>query len=257
MQYGTTLINNALNPSHRMLATKNLRKVFGNVVAVEDLTFEVKKGEIFGMLGTNGAGKTTTMKIFACLLKPTSGMAFVDGLDVTANPIEVKRRLGYLPEMPSLFEKLTGREFLFMLGTLRQLEEDALQKIVDKFSIELELGASLDLEIGTYSKGMRQRVAFASALLHEPPVLILDEPTSGLDPRFAKMVKRWIREYADRGGTVLMSTHVTEIADSLCDRVAVVSKGRIVGLDNPKELCAKLGVVNLEDAFVRLVESGS
>ena len=240
-----------------MLATKNLRKVFGNVVAVEDLTFEVKKGEIFGMLGTNGAGKTTTMKIFACLLKPTSGMAFVDGLDVTANPIEVKRRLGYLPEMPSLFEKLTGREFLFMLGTLRQLEEDALQKIVDKFSIELELGASLDLEIGTYSKGMRQRVAFASALLHEPPVLILDEPTSGLDPRFAKMVKRWIREYADRGGTVLMSTHVTEIADSLCDRVAVVSKGRIVGLDNPKELCAKLGVVNLEDAFVRLVESGS
>jgi ABC-2 type transport system ATP-binding protein len=239
-----------------MLRTSNLRKVFGNVVAVDDLTFEVKKGEIFGMLGTNGAGKTTTMKIFACLLKPTGG-AFVDGLDVTANPLEVKRRLGYLPEMPSLFEKLTGREFLYMLGTLRQLEEGSLQKSVDRFSRELELGASLDLEIGTYSKGMRQRVAFASALLHEPPVLILDEPTSGLDPRFAKMVKRWIREYAERGGTVLMSTHVTEIADSLCDRVAVVSRGRIVGEDKPKELCAKLGVGNLEDAFVRLVESGS
>ncbi|MFH0815323.1 MAG: ABC transporter ATP-binding protein [Methanobacteriota archaeon] len=240
-----------------MLKTNRLRKVFGNVVAVDDLTFEVRKGEIFGMLGTNGAGKTTTMKIFACLLKPTGGTAFVDGLDVTAKPLEVKSRLGYLPEMPSLFEKLTGREFLSMLGTLHQLENEALNRSVEKFSRELELGAALDMEIGTYSKGMRQRVAFASALLHEPPVLILDEPTSGLDPRFAKMVKRWIREYAERGGTVLMSTHVTEIAESLCDRVAIVSRGRIVGEGKPRELCAKLGVENLEDAFVRLVEAGS
>ena len=257
LTYGTIIISFALDSYYTMLATWNLRKVFGKVVAVDDLTFEVKKGEIYGMLGTNGAGKTTTMKIFACLLKPTSGMAFVDGIDVTAKPLEVKKRLGYLPEMPALFEKLTGREFLFMLGTLRQLDEEALQKSVDRFSRELELGESLDLEIGTYSKGMRQRVAFASALLHEPPVLILDEPTSGLDPRFAKMVKRWIREYTERGGTVFMSTHVTEIAESLCDRVAIVSKGRIVGQDTPKDLCAKLGAANLEDAFVRLVETGS
>jgi ABC-type multidrug transport system ATPase subunit len=239
-----------------MLATSNLSKAFGRVVAVDGLTFEVKKGEIFGLLGTNGAGKTTTMKIFATLLKPTSGTALVDGLDVTAQPMEVKRRLGYLPEMPSLFEKLTGREFLFMMGTLRRMPEESLQKGVDEFSRRLELGESLDMEIGTYSKGMRQRVAFASALLHRPPILILDEPTSGLDPRYSKMVKGWIREYAQGGGTVLMSTHVTEIAESLCDRVAVVSKGRIAGMDAPAALCKGLGVANLEDAFVSLVERG-
>jgi ABC-2 type transport system ATP-binding protein len=239
-----------------MLATSNLRKVFGNVVAVDGITLEVRKGEIFGLLGTNGAGKTTTMKIFACLLKATSGSAFVDGIDVTARPMEVKSRLGYLPEMPSLFEKLTGREFLFMMGTLRRMQPEHLQRSVDGFSTRLELGDALDLEIGTYSKGMRQRVAFASALLHEPQALILDEPTSGLDPRFSKMVKGWIREYASRGGTVLMSTHVTEIAESLCDRVAVVSKGRIAGIGAPKEIFGQLGVANLEDAFVRLVEKG-
>jgi ABC-type multidrug transport system ATPase subunit len=239
-----------------MLATSNLSKAFGRVVAVDGLTFEVKKGEIFGLLGTNGAGKTTTMKIFATLLKPTSGTALVDGLDVIAQPMEVKRRLGYLPEMPSLFEKLTGREFLFMMGTLRRMPEESLQKGVDEFSRRLELGESLDMEIGTYSKGMRQRVAFASALLHRPPILILDEPTSGLDPRYSKMVKGWIREYAQGGGTVLMSTHVTEIAESLCDRVAVVSKGRIAGMDAPAALCKGLGVANLEDAFVSLVERG-
>jgi ABC-type multidrug transport system ATPase subunit len=237
-----------------MLATRDLKKVFGAVKAVDGITFEVGKGEIFGLLGTNGAGKTTTMKIFACLLRPTSGQAFIDGLDVAAQPMEVKRRIGYLPEMPSLFEKLTGREFLFMMGALRQMDEGILAKSVERFSKELELGDSLDMEIGTYSKGMRQRVAFASSLLHEPRVLILDEPTSGLDPRFAKIVKSWIKEYAGRGGTVLMSTHVTEIAESLCDRVAVVSKGRITGIDTPRGLCDTLGVSTLEDAFVRLVE---
>ena len=250
------LICNTIVAIDAMLSTSSLRKVFGNVVAVDDLTFEVGRGEIFGLLGTNGAGKTTTMKIFATLLKPTGGSAFVDGLDVTVKPMEVKRRLGYLPEMPSLFEKLTGREFLFMMGALRRMPDEELQSGVDEFSKRLELGDSLDLEIGTYSKGMRQRVAFASALLHKPRVLILDEPTSGLDPRYSKMVKGWIREYAQGGGTVLMSTHVTEIAESLCDRVAVISRGRIAGMDAPAALCRGLGVANLEDAFVKLVERG-
>jgi ABC-2 type transport system ATP-binding protein len=141
-----------------------------------------------------------------------------------------------------------------MLGTLRGLEPDILEKRVGEYIDALQFGDFLDLEIGTYSKGMRQRVAFASSVLHEPPILILDEPTSGLDPRYSKMVKAWVRDYAANGNTVLMSTHVTEIADSLCDRVAVVHNGRIAGMDTPAALKAKLGAATLEDAFVMLVE---
>ncbi|MDO9537309.1 MAG: ABC transporter ATP-binding protein [Thermoplasmata archaeon] len=239
-----------------MLEVRNLTKHFGNVKAVDDVTFKVENGEVFGMLGTNGAGKTTTMKILACILKPTGGIALVDDLDVTKNQLEVKRRIGYLPEMPNLFEKLTGREFMNMLGTLRGMDAELLEKRVDSYINILEFGDFLDLEIGTYSKGMRQRVAFASSVLHEPPILILDEPTSGLDPRYSKMVKSWIRDYTAKGHTVLMSTHVTEIADSLCDRVAVVHNGKIVGLDTPDKLKKSLGAATLEDAFVTLVEGG-
>ena len=237
-----------------MLEVRNLAKRFGNVLAVDGLSFAVEKGEVFGMLGTNGAGKTTTMKILACLLRPTSGLALVDGLDVTRDQLDVKRRIGYLPEMPNLFDKLTGREFMAMLGTLRGMEPDVLEKRVAEYIRILEFGDFLDLEIGTYSKGMRQRVAFASSVLHEPPILILDEPTSGLDPRYSKMVKAWIRDYAGKGNTVLMSTHVTEIADSLCDRVAVVHEGRLAGLDTPGNLKKNLGAETLEDVFVMLVE---
>ncbi|MBU4032659.1 MAG: ABC transporter ATP-binding protein [Candidatus Thermoplasmatota archaeon] len=237
-----------------MLEVRNLTKQFGNVLAVNEISFEVKRGEVFGMLGTNGAGKTTTMKILACLLKPTSGLALIDGLDVTQNQMEVKRRIGYLPEMPNLFEKLTGREFMAMLGTLRGLEPEVLEERVAKYIRILEFGDFLNLEIGTYSKGMRQRVAFASSVLHEPPILILDEPTSGLDPRYSKMVKSWIRDYAEKGNTILMSTHVTEIADSLCDRVAIIHDGRIVGMDTPTKLKKELGAGTLEDVFVMLVE---
>jgi ABC-2 type transport system ATP-binding protein len=237
-----------------MLEVRNLTKQFGTVLAVDNISFRVEKGEVFGMLGTNGAGKTTTMKILSCILKPSSGQAFVDDLDVTKEQMEVKRRIGYLPEMPNLFEKLTGREFMQMLGTLRGLESEILEKRVGQYIKAIQIGDFLDLEIGTYSKGMRQRVAFASSVLHEPPILILDEPTSGLDPRYSKMVKAWVRDYAEKGNTVMMSTHVTEIADSLCDRVAVVHNGRIAGLDTPSAIKKKLGAATLEDAFVMLVE---
>ena len=237
-----------------MLEVRNLVKTFGNVRAVDGISFTAGKGEIFGMLGSNGAGKTTTMKILSCLLKPTDGIALVDNLDVTKEPLEVKRIIGYLPEMPSLFEKLTGREVMAMMGTLRGIENDALEKKVDRYTKILEFDDFLDLEIGTYSKGMRQRTAFAASVLHEPPILILDEPTSGLDPRYAKIVKGWIKDYAASGKTVLMSTHVTEIADDLCSRVAVIHKGKIVGLDTPSGLKDNLNAPTLEDVFVKLVE---
>ena len=237
-----------------MIEIQELFKTFGNVKAVDGISLKVNKGEIFGILGTNGAGKTTTMKILACLLKPTSGKAFINGINVMEKPIEVKKIIGYLPEMPSLFEKLTGREFLYMLGTLRKMDIDILNKRVDKFADILELDGSLDMEIGTYSKGMRQRISFASSILHEPPILILDEPTSGLDPRFARLVKQWIKGYVDDGNIVLMSTHVTEIAESLCHRIAIIHDGKIVGMGTPTDLYREVGTDNLEEAFVKLVE---
>ena len=240
-----------------MLEVRNLVKTFGDVRAVDDISFSTGHGEIFGMLGSNGAGKTTTMKVLACLLKPTGGTALVDNLDVTKNPLEVKHKIGYLPEMPALFEKLTGREFMTMLGTLRGMGNDILDNRVDQYTRTLEFDEFLDLEIGTYSKGMRQRIAFASCVLHEPPILILDEPTSGLDPRYAKIVKGWIRDYAASGNTILMSTHVTEIADDLCSKVAVIHKGKIVGMDTPSNLKNILAVNTLEDVFVKLVEGGA
>jgi ABC-2 type transport system ATP-binding protein len=239
-----------------MLEVRSLSKSFGNVLAVDSISFRVEKGEVFGLLGTNGAGKTTTMKILSCLLKPTSGQALVNGLDVTKEQMEVKRRIGYLPETPNLFDKLTGREFMAMMGTLRGMDPGLLENRTADYIRILEFGDFLNYEIGTYSKGMRQRVAFASSVLHEPPILILDEPTSGLDPRYSKMVKAWIRDYAAKGNTILMSTHVTEIADSLCDRVAVIHRGRIAGLDTPSSLKKGLVVGTLEDAFVKLVEGG-
>lgn len=237
-----------------MLEVRNLVKQFGDVLAVNNISFSIGQGEIFGMLGSNGAGKTTTMKILACLLKPTDGMALVDNLDVTKNSLEVKRRIGYLPEMPALFEKLTGKEFMAMMGTLRGMEAEVLERKVDQYTKVLEFHDFLDLEIGTYSKGMRQRIAFAASVLHEPPILILDEPTSGLDPRYSKIVKSWIKDYAASGKTVFMSTHVTEIADDLCHRVAIIHKGRIVGMDAPGNLKKELGAETLEDVFVKLVE---
>lgn len=240
-----------------MLEVRNLVKTFGEVRAVDDISFSTGQGEIFGILGSNGAGKTTTMKIFACLLKPTGGTALVNNLDVMKNPLEVKKIIGYLPEMPALFEKLTGREFMSMMGTLRGMETEFLEKTVDQYTKTLEFDDFLDLEIGTYSKGMRQRVAFASSVLHEPPILILDEPTSGLDPRYSKIVKGWIRDYAASGKTVLMSTHVTEIADDLCHKIAVIHKGKIVGMDTPENLKMNLEAANLEDVFVKLVEGGA
>ncbi len=252
---GATLISQVENnPAVTMLEIKNLTRTFGTVKAVDDLSFKVNGGEIFGLLGTNGAGKTTTMKTIACLLKPTSGQVFVNGINVVKDPIGVKTIIGYLPEMPSLFEKLTGREFLYMLGTLRNMDTDVLNTRVNKFAQILELDESLDMEIGTYSKGMRQRISFASSILHEPPILILDEPTSGLDPRFARLVKQWIKGYVNEGNIVLMSTHVTEIAESLCNRVAIIHDGKIAGEGTPQQLPKDLGVESLEEAFVKLVE---
>ncbi|MGQ9582372.1 MAG: ABC transporter ATP-binding protein [Thermoplasmatota archaeon] len=232
---------------------EGLTKRFGAVTALSDVSFEVRRGEVFGVLGSNGAGKSTALKTVCGLLRPDRGRVVVAGVDALRDPVEAKRRIGFLPEAPALYDQLTGREFLEMLGTLRGMRPPELDERVGKLLEAMELEAFQDCNIGTYSRGMRQKLALSSAILHDPEVLVLDEPLSGLDPRFAKLIKGWLRERAEDGGSVLMSTHVTSSAEELCDRVAVLDRGRVLVTGAVAEVLEAAGAGNLEDAFVAIV----
>ena len=235
------------------ISVEHLTKRFGKLLAVDDLSLEVAQGEIFGILGSNGAGKTTTLKVLCGLLRPDGGRVEVAGIDVLQDPVEAKGRIGFLPEAPALYDQLSGKEFLEMIGTLRGIAPKRLDEKIDRLLETMELTASRDQNVGTYSRGMRQKLAFASAIIHEPAILILDEPLSGLDPRFGKLFKSWIREHAEAGRSVLMSTHVTANAEQMCDRVAIMDKGRLISSGKVAEVMASAGAKSLEDAFVTLV----
>lgn len=236
-----------------MFRAAQLTKRYGDVVAVDAVDLDVRPGEIFGLLGSNGAGKTTMMKVFMTLLRPDGGRAFVDGADVTAESLRVRGLLGYVPENPALYEKLTGSEFLRLLATLRGIPKDAAGPLIDASADLFRLDRELELEMDAYSRGMRQKMALAAATFHRPKGLVLDEPTNGLDPLFTKILKEYLRGFAEDGGTVLLSTHITDVAEAICDRVAVVHGGRVVALGSVDEVEARGGATNLEDAFVALV----
>lgn len=221
-----------------MIVCQNLTKQFGSLTAVDSMNLRVGQGELFGFLGPNGAGKTTSIKMMTGLLHPTSGAAFIGGFDIQAQPLEAKRILGYIPDNPFLYEKLTGREFLHFMADLYMVPmEGRNERIADLlrlFELE-EKGHEL---IQGYSRGMRQKIAFAGALIHSPKVIFLDEPTVGLDPKGARMLRDILRELCRRGTTVLISTHILEIAERLCDRVGIVNRGRIVAVGTMEELRA-------------------
>jgi len=232
-----------------------LVKRYGVVRAVEGVSFQVHRGEIFGFLGANGAGKTTTLRMLCGLVTPTSGTALIDGFDVFAQSTQAKSRLGYLDEEPFVHPHLTAREFLDYIADLyrmpRGLErQERMERLLHLFEL-----ADRDGElIGGYSHGMRQKIGLASLLIREPSVLLLDEPTNGLDPRSARLVKDLLEELAARGTTVLLSTHILEIAQALCRRVAIIDRGRIVATGNMKELAEQAGSeqASLEDLFLKL-----
>lgn len=236
-----------------MIETKNLNKRYGSFKALSDVSLRVESGEIYSLLGSNGAGKTTIIKIITGLLEATSGYACIDGLEARKS-IEVKKRIGYMPEQPHLYDRLTGREFLEMMGSLRNLDEDILKSKVDSFAAEMEIDHVIDSEMGSYSKGMKQKVLFANAILHNPPNLILDEPTSGLDPRFTRYIKDRICELAERGKTVLMSTHITEVAAEISDRIAIIDRGRIIAEGSVMDLMERTGTKTLEHVFVEVIK---
>ena len=234
---------------------RRLVKQYGAVTALNDVSFTVGRGEIFGFLGANGAGKTTTLRILCGLLRPTSGAAFIEGIDIAADPLEAKARLGYLDEEPFVHPHLTGREFLNYVADLYRMPRgteraERMERLLRLFEL-----ADRDRElIGGYSHGMRQKIGLASLLIREPSVLLLDEPTNGLDPRSARLVKDLLEELAARGTTVLLSTHILEVAQALCRRMAIIDRGRIVAVGTIEELRTQTGAAqaSLEDLFLKL-----
>ena len=236
-----------------MIKVNGLTKYYGSKPAAKDISFEVKKGEVFGLLGTNGAGKSTTIKMLCGLLKPTRGSIRIGNIDLQRMPLKAKSMMGYLPENPLIYDKLTGAETLELIGKLRKLSIDMIEQRVKYYADTLGLGEQIYHEVGTYSKGMRQKLAIAMTLIHDPEMVLLDEPASGLDPRYTKLLKDWIKNLSANGRTVLLSTHIIEMAETLCDKIGIIDQGKMKAMGTVQEIQNSTGVNNLEDAFIRLI----
>jgi ABC-2 type transport system ATP-binding protein len=217
----------------------NITKRYGHHTAIDRVTFSVAKGEVLAFLGPNGAGKTTTMRILTCFMPATEGTARVAGFDCADQPLEVKRQIGYLPETPPVYQELTVAEYLTFVGRLRGISGPKLSSALDQSIGRLELGSVRHRLIGNLSRGYRQRVGLAQALLHDPPVLILDEPTVGLDPKQIIEIRELIKSLAG-SHSVILSTHILPEATAVCQRVVIINKGRIVAEDTPEQLSARL-----------------
>ncbi|MGC8940306.1 MAG: ABC transporter ATP-binding protein [Candidatus Bathyarchaeia archaeon] len=233
-------------------------KRYGDVTAVDYLDLEVRRGEIFGLLGPNGSGKSTTLKMILGLVKPDSGSVNVLGVNVEDDPVAVKRRIGYVPESPRIYEFLTGLEFLDFTGDIYGVASEEKKKRIEEFVRALDLDGREGDIISSYSEGMKQKVVIISALMHKPELLLLDEPLSGLDPKSARIVKDLLRELALQGVTTMMSTHILEIAQAMCDRIAIMYGGRLLALGTMEELRqkAKMPESGLEDIFLKLTGTG-
>ena len=221
-----------------MIELRNVTKKFGSFTAVDDISLVVPAGEFFGFLGPNGAGKTTTIKMMAGLFSPTSGQIFINGYDVVKNPLEAKAFTSYVPDQPFLYDKLTGREFLYFIGGLYKMEKKAIAAKIEEVIEHFDIGDWVDKRTEDYSQGMRQRVTIAAALVHEPKVFIIDEPMVGLDPKSSKIVRETLRMMARQGVSIFMSTHSLPTAEELCDRVGFIKDGRLVFLGTQENLQA-------------------
>ena len=221
-----------------MIELYNVTKKFGSLAAVDNLSLTVQKGEFFGFLGPNGAGKTTTIKMIAGLFSPTSGEIIVNGFNIVTQPLEAKQTIAYVPDHPFLYDKLTGREFLYFVGGLFKMEKKHLRGKIETLIERLEIDEWVDRRTEDYSQGMRQRITIASALLHNPRTIIIDEPMIGLDPRSAKIVKSMLKKETTKGVSILMSTHSLPVAEELCDRIGIINRGRLVFCDGQGKLAS-------------------
>lgn len=237
-----------------MLEVHHLRKAYGALAAVRDLSFQVRPGEVFGLLGPNGSGKSTTVKILTGLLTPTDGRVLLDGRDVHADFLAYKSAIGYVPEEPHLYTYLTGPEYLQLAGRLRQIPEERLTAKIDRFMQLLGLWDDRYQTLSSYSKGMRQKILIAAAVLHNPRVVVLDEPFSGLDVSAARVLKAFVRALAADGKIVVFSSHVLEVVEQVCSRVVILKDGGVVGDDSVGNLRSTLRLPSLDAVFSALVE---
>jgi len=232
----------------------NIFKRYSDITAVDNVNFEVKQGEIFGLLGPNGSGKSTTLKIILGLVKADSGSANVLGINAEEDPIAIKQQVGYVPESPHLYEFLTGIEYLDFIGDIYGMNPSEKKERIAEYLQALDLEGREGDMISSYSAGMKQKIAIIAALIHKPKLLLLDEPLTGLDPRSARIIKDLLHELASKGVTVIMSTHILEIAQAMCHRIAIMFNGMLLALGDMKELRqkARLPDSNLEDIFLKL-----
>ena len=234
-----------------MLKIENLTKKFGDKTAVDNLSLHIQKGEIYGFIGHNGAGKTTTLKSVVGILQIDSGNIFIDGINIKENPIECKKKLAYIPDNPDLYDFMTGIKYLNFIGDIFAVPSDERGRQIAKYADAFELTANLGQSIQSYSHGMKQKLALIAALMHSPKLIIMDEPFVGLDPKSSHTLKQIMREHCDNGGAIFFSTHVLEVAEKLCDKVAIIKEGKLIVSGTMEDV---KGNESLEEVFLELGE---
>jgi ABC-2 type transport system ATP-binding protein len=240
----------------KMLELRSITKKYNNVPVVKAINFSVNRGEILGYLGPNGAGKTTTVKMLAGLVQPTSGWIYLDGQKIDTQQVQYKEQIGYVPEQSDLYEHLSGEEYLQLVGRLRRIPEKLLEQKINGLMEQLGLGVDMHLPISSYSKGMKQKVLIAGALLHNPNILLLDEPLSGLDVTTTLVFKDILKQLAEMGKIIIYSSHILEVVEKLCSRVIIINKGTIVADDSIHRLSDLMALPSLESIFKELVQQG-
>lgn len=243
-----------------MITVNNLSKTFhdkkrGTVNAVSDVSFECNPGEIFGLLGANGAGKTTMMRMLATILEASGGTATVAGYDIRTQGQDVRRHIGFLSNSAGLYERLTAREVVTYFGELNGLTTSEIKKRIEQIFTELDMNDFAEGRCDSLSTGQKQRVSIARAIIHEPPVLFFDEPTNGLDVLVAQTVVRFIRQCKAEGRTIVFSTHIMPDVEAMCDRVAIISKGKLISLGTPAELRSEQGTPDFASAFFKIIDA--
>lgn len=237
-----------------IIEAKNLTKKFGTSVAIDSISFKVKRGNIFGLLGPNGSGKTTTVRILNKLIKPTSGHAFVGGYNIEYNSVEIKKICGLLPESPSLYGKLTANEFLKFIGDLYNIPNKICTSRISHLLSLFDLSSNQNKLLETYSSGMKQKVSICATLLPDPDILFLDEPTSNLDPGETRKVKDLVKQLAKKANkTIFICTHLLDIAEELCTQIGIINGGRLIIKGTPAQIIKSLDVKNLEEAYLKIL----
>ena len=238
-----------------MIEIKNVSKTYNNnIKAIDNLNLKINDGEIVGFIGLNGAGKTTTIKMMTGILQPDIGTIKINGYDIVKDSLKAKQIIGYIADSPDMFLKLTGMEFINFIANIYKVPLDVRKKRIKEFGERFGLSDVLDKPMQSYSHGMRQKIMVVAALVHDPDVWILDEPLIGLDPTSAFELKKMMREHADKGNSVFFSTHVLEVAEKLCDKIAIIDKGKVVFIGTLKELKDKYDKKDLEELFMEIIK---